>query len=302
MTIIITGGSGFLGKYVISSLAKENNIFVLGRSNLKQVKGIGGEIVNYLQTDYSASSLDEIIRRLTPDAIIHMAAQRLNSEKGLEAYICNLRIANNLFEASLSNTIRNIINISTTAIYSSINPLPWAEQMLLSPSNPYGLSKLWTEDSANYFNQKGLFIKTLRIAQVIGIGEREGFLLQKYLKEAISGKALNVYGFCKGKRQYVYAKDVASAIKKAIHAPKLKGTYNIGMKHNYSFLELASIINDTFNNSAPIIHSKDKPADENVYLMDITKAEKELQWQPAFDLKQTYKDILSSLNNQPSDT
>jgi len=298
MKILITGGSGFIGSYIIDHLHPKHDLYVIGRSQEKKcAESIKGKKVPYYTTDYSESSIDEIFKKLKPEAVIHLAAQKPLSQKVLATdYIDNLYVSLTLFETCLKYKVSNIVNFSSRSVYSVDNSIPWKEDIKPIATNEYGLSKLWVDDAVRYYNTKGLKVKSLRIAQVIGIGERSGFVLQSYLKNALEGKSLKVYGKNLGKRQYIYSKDIALAVDKAINRPEKSGIFNIGMTDNYSFYELAQVINEVFNNKAGIEHLENMQADENQYLMCTKKAQKELNWQPEFDLYKTYLDIKKDLH------
>jgi UDP-glucose 4-epimerase len=297
MTVLITGGSGFLGSYIIDQLRKSSNIIVIGRNpSITNVKSLKKYEVPYIYTDYSLSSLKEIFKEFEPNAVVHMAARRPQKfTNNATDYLVNLKIALNVLECAIACNISSFVNISSRSVYSSKNTYPCVETEIAFPINNYGLSKLWVEDAMNYYSTQGLVVKSLRLAQVIGLGEREGYVLQTYLNEARKGLPLKVYGSSLGRRQYIYAKDVALAVDCALNVSDTSGIYNIGMPTNYSFMDLAECINAEFNNPQKISHLKDLPADETMYMMSIDKANKELGWLPKYDLVATYKDIHKDL-------
>ena len=298
MKILITGGSGFIGSYIIDRLFLKNEIFVIGRNKeLQSVTSINGRKVPYIFTDYSTVSLNKVFEIIKPEVVIHMAAQKPLKEKtSVNDYTVNLIVSIALIEMCIKHEVTNIINISSRSVYSIANSIPWREKTIPIPSNQYGLSKLWIDQAAQYYNTKDLKIKTLRIPQVIGLGEKNGFVLQSYLKNACEGNPLKVYGKNIGRRQYIYVKDIASAVESAISQPEIPGIFNIGMAENYSFYELATTINEVFGNKSEIELYENTPADENQYLMSIDKARSELDWEPKFDLLGTYSDIKKDLD------
>ncbi len=289
--LLITGGSGFIGSYIIDSLIGQYNINVIGRQNTTSLKTSNNVVCPYYYCNYSKDSVVDLIRKVKPHGIVHLAAFRPVGNNTINDYYENLTVSGNLFESCLEFDIKNIINISTRLVYSHDNPLPWRENSQILPIGYYGLSKQWVEQTAAYYNQKGLKIKTLRLGQVIGLWEREGYALKVYLDNAIKGKPITVFGLCKGKRHYVYAKDVAASINAALENLDKKGIYNIGMENIYGFDELAQTINSVFGNKSEIIFNRDAKADESTYQMSIVKAKKELGWRPKYDLYQTYSDI-----------
>ena len=293
MKIIVTGASGFIGSYLSSALLQNHDVYAIGtRRNIDQISTIFGYVIPYYPCNYSLNQLDYILKNVKPDVLVNLAAQRPNeklSEPG--NYFVNLRIAANIFEASLHNNLPNIIDFSTRKVYSLSNEVPWSEADCLAPNDYYSLSKQWAENAAAYYNRKGLNIKTLRLAQVIGIGEREGYVLQLYLKNAMHGLPLRVYGKCDGKRHFVYVKDVVGAIEAAIACPQKSGIYNIGMLGSYGFDELAHTINAVFGGKSEVVYHQDAKADESIYHMSIDKARLEIGWLPHYDLYATYVDM-----------
>lgn len=298
MKILITGGSGFIGSYIIDRLFCKNEIFIIGRNKeLQFVTSMNRRKVPYIFTDYSIDSLNSVFEIIKPEVVIHMAAQKPLKEKtSVKDYTVNLIVSISLMEICIKHGVTNIINISSRSVYSTANSLPWSEDIIPIPSNHYGLSKLWIDQAVEYYNNKGFKIKTLRIAQVIGLGDSNDFVLHSYLQSASKGKPLRVYGRSMGRRQYIYVKDVAFAVESAISQPEVSGIFNIGMFHNYSFFELATTINEVFENKAGIESLENMPADENQYLMSIDKVRRELNWEPRFNLFETYSDLKQDLN------
>lgn len=289
MKIVITGGRGFIGNYVVGHFKNKHDLYILGRDNSSSNQFDPG--ISYYKTDYSFRSLDNIFKIIEPDSVIHLAALRPSENLNIYEYLLNLEISTVLFEVCLKHQVCNIINISSKSVYSHKDRIPWKEDTDTNPANGYGLSKKLVENSAEFFNFKGLNVKTLRIAQVIGYGERQGYVLHTFLSNAINHKPLYVYGKGRGRRHYIYVKDVVTAIEKSLNNSNAAGIFNIGMEKNYSFLQLAKTINKVFQNRAGIKLIEDQPADERVRLMSITKAEKELNWKPSFDLEDAFFNI-----------
>lgn len=293
MKLIITGGSGFIGTYVVQELKEHYNLHVIGRD--KENPFPNRKNVSYWQSDYSLLSLEKIFSENEPDAVIHLAAKRPDGKDNFSDFIENISTSARIFEVCLNHCVQNIVNISTQSVYSATDIIPWSEDFEPTPASGYGFSKKCVEQAADFFNRKGLFIKTLRVAQVIGLSEREGYVLQTFLKNSLNQEPLTVYGTGMGKRHYIYVKDVVAAIKKALDQPEMKGVFNIGMKKNHSFNELAETINDVFENKAGIDHLEDKPAAEQENIMSIKKAKYILNWEPRYSLEDAFRDVKRNL-------
>lgn len=293
MRVLLTGGSGFIGRHFSNIMGDKYEIHVLGQQkDLNYLKLLNGDKIPYYYTDYSIDSLHGVMGKINPKVIVHLAAHRPDKNSNfLSDYLVNVEITSNLFEVCRNNDVTNIINISSRLVYNQELKKPWKECQNTVPMNYYGLSKKFCEITAEHFTNKGLKIKTLRLAQVVGLGEKDGYVLQIYLNNALKGKPIHIYGQGKGMRHYIYVKDAIRAIDKAINKKELSGIYNIGMSKLYSFEELATIVNNTFGKKSEIILERVKDADENIYHMDISKAQKELEWYPEYDMIEAYNDI-----------
>lgn len=297
MKILISGGSGFIGRYLSGELTNHHEVLVLGKQkDTTEVFTLDQKRIPYVFCDYSSRELATIYKQFKPDALINLAAIRPGTGADTpENFYSNLIISANIYEACHKNDITNIVDISTRMVYSLSEPVPWRETLKLNPENLYGLSKVWAEQAAEYFNKKGMHIKTLRLAQVIGLGERDGYALQVYLKNASQGLPLKVAGKSLGRRHYVYAKDVTGAVIAALQKPELSGIFNIGMEQVYSFADLAKTINNAFGGKSEILFDPNSPADESVYHMSIEKARNVLGWKPQYDLEGTYQDMVQNI-------
>ena len=167
-----------------------------------------------------------------------------------------------------------------------------SEEIDTGSGNLYGESKYAMDHLINFLNKKKeMCIKSLRLAQVIGTGERKGYLLNTLLDNAKEYKEQVIYGSGCGERQYIYIKDVISAIICAIEAKNAKGIYNIGIKGRISISNLAKLINRVFKNEAGIKYLLEKPEDKSILEMDVSKAEKELNFKPKYDLEAAIQDL-----------
>ena len=289
MKITITGGTGFIGKWFLKSFVDEHELIVLGRNREALIPGVDETAYTYLQTDYSKTHLCELLKG--SDAVVHLAAKRTNAG-GFESYWPNMAISYNLFESCLETGINNIVALSTISVYSEANSLPWSEDQKVSPLSLYGISKTTMENLAEYYNKvHDLKIKCLRVAQVLGLYERSGFMLNTFIEQARRKEELKVYGRGEGRREYIYVKDVVSAIKKALDQNVPAGLFNIGTGVNISHLELGNLINYIFDNKDNLTLVPGIEEDISIFLMDISKAEKVLGWTPKWSMGEGLNDI-----------
>lgn len=289
MKIVVTGGTGFIGKWFLASIPEDYECIILGRSSDKSSLFINNRLFKYISTDYSQEDLEQKLKGI--DAVVHLAATRVGSDK-FDSYISNMIVSENIFRGCAENGVTNIVCLSSISIYSDINLYPWSEEQMLSPQSFYGISKVTMENLAGYYNQKyNMNIKSLRVAQVVGYGERTGYMLMTFIKQAFKRECLSIYGNGAGRREYIYVRDVVEAILCSLRKPNITGVYNIGNGKNISHLELAEMINTVFDNERNLKFIDDIKEDTSIFLMDISKAKESLGWLPKWTIKEGLKEI-----------
>lgn len=249
MNIAITGASGFIGQEVTKVLSSYDDVKVIALSRSpKETSGDDGLI--YRCTDYSEDSLKEVIR--DADALIHLAAVRGTAGR-LSDYSVNETITENLLIAAGECGIKRVIFASSIAVYSDLSTIPWTEEMRLTPKTLYGITKAACEHLCLYYGNKyGFDCGIVRIAQVLGPGEKRRVMTNVFMEQAAAGKQLHVMGKSLARRQYIYSRDLAVILSKlALSCP---GTVivNAGMKDAYTNLEIARLVNKAFGSSTPI--------------------------------------------------
>ena len=294
MKIAITGASGFIGKYIVDHFVqKETEVAAIGRSKERLDRCFADNILKY-ESDYSLKSLTNILEGI--DVVIHLAATLLSRDTHpfkLSQFIeGNLLVTENMFLAAQQNRISRICQTSSISVYSNSNTLPFSEDEPPIPANIYGVSKLACEHLADLFSARtNIKITTLRLARLFGYGEREGLVFMKFMNLAQQKRPLKIWGTGTTRIDYIYIKDVISAIDKAVQANAPHGTFNIGSGRSYSANEIAETINRVFDNTGNIEFEPSKKEGGFSIYMDCSKAHKCLDWKPAWTLTDAIKDM-----------
>jgi len=289
LKIAITGGRGFVGKYLLDLLGEYHDCIVLGRDEQEDFE-INGRKIPYIQTNYEKEQLIQQLEGV--QAVVHMAAKRYEQDEQISDYFTSINLSDNLFSACFVLKITNIVFLSSIAVYGANPKNPWAEETEISPGTFYGISKVTIEKLAEYYSNKyDLKIKTLRLAQIIGLGEREGYMITTFLNQAIHKKRLQVFGKGKGAREYIYVKDVARAIEKSLEKDEIKGIFNIGNNKSTSHRELAETINSVFNNVGNLDFLQNLKEDKSISLMNSTKADSILNWKTQWNMRDALIDM-----------
>ncbi len=300
MNIAITGATGFIGQYAVEHFKSTGHrVIALGRSKKKLEKIFDGSIEKYA-TNYSEESLKIGLKDV--DFVIHLAAELMQKDtdplKLSQFYEANLRCTENLLIAACDNHVSTFIHASSISVYSMDNELPFTESDFPVPANIYGVSKACCEQFGNYISSfKNINIYNLRLARLFGYGERKELVLMKFIDLARNKLPLKVWGNGEKRVDYIYVKDVVNAFDKVFRSNAPSGSYNIGSGQSYSILEIAKIINNTFDNPHEIkIDSSKNETYRNIY-MGIEKANKLLNWKPEYNLYTGLKDIKKIIKN-----
>lgn len=291
MRIIVIGASGFIGQHFCQFCIEEGTTEVIAIDFVKpnDDKLLNNRRFSFIQVESSLSeALNEVKKA---DAIVNFAGKRLTKEFDIDDALYNVKLIDEIVNKSISLNISNVVVISSISTYSSNNK-PWKEENADIAPNIYGVSKLMIDDLVQYYNLKfSMKIKSLRLAQVIGFGERKGYLLNTLIDNAKSGNTISIIGNGSGKRQYIYIKDVIECIFMMLSKPDICGVYNVGIPGSISIIELAELINTVFGNQSEIIKNLEGNEDLSISEMDISRINSEVGWQPKFDIKEALIDM-----------
>lgn len=282
MKIVVVGGKGFIGSEFVKFIQiAGHEVFVIDSSY-------------NVFTEAGYNRVSDIISR--SDALVLLAARRSNSNFDINDYYYNIQLAQIYFDIAKDCAITNVAITSSISVYSS-DKTPWKEDTLDTPLSLYGTSKQAIDSLAIFYNEQyDMKIKSFRLAQVIGLGERKGYLLNTLIDNAIRGDIQTIYGKGTGRRQYIYIKDVCDILFRAIsQTPEACGIYNVGMKDNISIIELAETINDVFDNSAGLQYIEYNKEDTRKYLMSTDKVTQQFRWSPEYDIRKALEDIRNEI-------
>lgn len=289
MRIAITGGSGFLGNYVMKLLIRENhNPIILTRQDNKN----NNDDYEYIVTDYSKSDLLDKLSNI--DAIVHLAARR-GSQGLISEFHDNEILTQNLYETCYERNIKNIVYASSISVYSDEKSLPWTEEVLPSPALMYGISKMVNEHIGNMYSaKKNLNIKNLRFAHLYGFNEKNNYMINRFFRQAFHGEQLVLHNKSVARREFLYAKDAAKAILCALEQYDLSGTFNIGSGEALTNFDVAYEVNKVFKNQGNlrVINQDGKENIDSSY-MDSNKAKKVLGFTTDYNFSDALHEIYS---------
>ena len=294
MKILVTGGAGFIGRYLVEHLLKDNEITIyddLSNSSKEKIFPLISKGAEFVKGDI----LDfKLLARSTKDidTIIHLAAKSDVSESVIHPEITssvNVNGTINVLKCCAQNKIKKIIFASSAAVYGNCKDLAITEESKTEPLSPYGASKLSAENEIkNYANEFGFDAIILRMFNVYGMGQNDLYsgVISVFLKNIAQSKPLIIYGDGEQTRDFVSIYDIVQAFDCAILSKGVK-TYNIASGRSVSINKLSEILSS--GEKFKVIYKEQKKGDIKNSVADVTLAEKELK----FSAKKLLEDELS---------
>ena len=292
MKIIITGGAGFIGKYLVNYLLdKGNTITIFDNFSNSEEKSLeyyiksGVKIVNG-----DIRKFDEILKETEDqDVLIHLAAKISVSQSILnpsETFDVNVDGTKNVLEACKKNYVKKIIIASSAAVYGEgSSGMKLIESAKTNPISPYGKSKLKMEQEIEKNNKIDCVI--LRFFNIFGIGQTPEYagVITKFIEMILSNKPLEIFGDGMQTRDFVSINDVVESIYDAIKNGK-NGTYNIASGKAITINELAEFMISLSKKDLEIHHISEKHGDIRYSEADISLAKSKIGYVPKLGLNE----------------
>lgn len=323
MTILVTGGAGFIGSHTVVELLEGGYDVVVVDNYInskpcvnERVKKITGRDFRVYECDMrDAEALDAVFAREHIDAVIHFAGLKAVGESVAQParyYRNNLVSTLNLIDSMKKHCVGTVVFSSSATVYGSPKTVPIREDFPLSTTNPYGETKLMIERILDDCRRAGDIksVSILRYFNPIGahssglIGEDPKGIpnnLLPYISQVAVGKLkeLMVYGNDypthdgTGVRDYIHVVDLARAHLKAIErATAVTGTeyYNIGTGVGYSVLDIVKAYEAATGKNVPYRIVARRPGDIAECYADPTLAAEKLGWHAEYGIEQMCRD------------
>jgi UDP-glucose 4-epimerase len=257
MHFLVTGGAGFIGSHVTEQLLLEGH-------RVTVVDNLRTGFMKNLPEDSNLELLQKNILECQPedftqpiDGIAHLAATPSVTESWLnplEAHHNNLSAIVAILQLCHILKIPRLIFASSAAVYGNTTQLPISEDHQTQPISPYGLQKLVSEQYATLFvNALGLSFIALRFFNVFGPRQLPNSpysgVISIFTTAMQQGLPITIYGDGMQTRDFIYVKDVAIALTKALTVPLPAGSSiacNVGTGQAISLLDLVNILKTCF--------------------------------------------------------
>jgi len=290
--ILVTGGTGFIGSHVVDLLiSKGHKVVILSKSTDNRnpkAKFYKGDI---------RKDAERIIKKEKPQSCIHLAAQ-ISVTKSFNdpVYDASVNILGslNLLNECKKNKVKKFIYISTAAKYGNPQKKKVSEDHPCNPMSPYGISKHAFEHYLPIFNVDYVILSLANVYGPRQSPKGEAGVIALFIDKLKQGKTCTIYGDGKQTRDFVYVKDVAEAIVKALGKTKSK-SYNLGSGKASSINQLFATLHK-FIGKGKKRHEKARTGEIRAMVFDISKAKKELKWAPKTSLAKGLKETIAWFN------
>jgi UDP-glucose 4-epimerase len=304
-TILVTGGAGFIGSYVVEELIslKPKKIIILDnfiRGSMENMRSfIDDPIIDFQQGDIR--DLKKLQLSIAGcDFVFHMAALRINAcaASPREGFDVMLQSTFELAELCVKNEIKKVVYSSSASIYGLAQHFPTPET-----DNPYnnqtfyGAAKLWGEQLfRSYKFMYGLDFIALRYFNVYGprmdTDGKYTEVMVRWLDCIRDGKEPVIFGDGSTTMDFVHVKDIAKANIAALQADVTDEVFNIGNSEETSLKKLLELLLKVNNSSLiPRYQNENTVNPVGRRLADISKAKKLLGFEPTIQLEQGLKGL-----------
>ena len=334
MTILVTGGAGYIGSHTCVELLNAgydvviiDNLYNSNQKAVDRIEEITGKKVKFYSDDMmDRAAVKRVFDENQIDAVIHFAGLKAVGEsvhKPIEYYRTNIGSTLNLTDEMRAHGCKNIIFSSSATVYGDPAEIPITENCPKGTcTNPYGWTKWmqeqiltdihtadpeWNVILLRYFNPIGAHKSGLIGEDPKGIPNN----LLPYVAQVAIGKLpeINVFGNDydtpdgTGVRDYIHVVDLARGHVKAIERfAKKDGVFicNLGTGHGYSVLDVIHAFEKACGKELPYVIRERRPGDIATCYSSPAKAEKELGWTAEFDLEDMCRDSWNWQQKNPN--
>ena len=292
MTILVTGGAGFIGSNFLQHLkivTDEEIVCVDKLTYAGKRNNVPSKAKLYVADIAGEDAIKTIFERHDIKTVFHFAAESHvdNSIKDCSEFIrTNIVGTVNLLNASLKHNVEKFMHISTDEVYGSIESGSFTEETNYDPRNPYSASKASSDHFVRAFhNTYGLPTVITNCSNNYGPRQHKEKLIPQTILNLLNDKKIPVYGDGKQIRDWLYVQDHCEALIEVWKHGVVGEKYNIGGECEVQNIDLIKkIISLMGKDESMIEYVKDRPGHDRRYSTDISKITKDLNWKPRFDI------------------
>lgn len=311
--MLVTGADGFIGSHLTDELIKSGakvSVFIRGtsitgttRCFLKNLKTSKDSIKEIIVGDISRQDSLNLICKNNPQIIFHLAAVAYvpySFQHPSETYAVNAEGTLNVLNAALNvSGLERVVCTASSEIYGTCQG-PIKEDHQLNPTSPYAASKLAADKLAySYWTTYKLPVSIIRPFNTYG--PRLVYdVIPEFVRRALSGLPLLVYGDGQQTRDFTYVDDMARGfILMGSRKDAVGEAINFGSGKDFKIIDMAKIIIELTNSKSEIVFVEERLAEVGKLLCDYGKAKRMFGWEPTISIDEGIrKTIQWAKNNQ----
>ncbi len=294
MDVLVTGGSGFIGRNIVEILKEQGDtVATLDVTDKNSVADyhIMCDVRNHRMVEKALRGIDYVF---------HLAAvtspPEFDNLMG-DGYDVNVLGTYNVLAASHANNVKRVILASSSSVYGSTSGPSKEDHSTETYVNLYPMSKKINEMTASFFNDHNLETISLRYFNTYGIGENSkgpySSVIWKLIENIRNKESPLIYGDGKQSRDFIYVKDTARASLLAAKNGKPGETYNVGTGRSTNFNEIFNIIKTEMMYEGEAIHIPNPLKSYQQFTQaDMSKTERELGFVSEYDITKGVRDII----------
>lgn len=298
MNALVTGAAGFIGSHLTAALlargARVTGLDCFTDYYPRRIKEAnlavndGHPAFRFVESTIAGADLAALLEGVTH--VFHLAAQagvRKSWGRDFHIYtINNIDATQILLEACVDRPIERFVYASSSSVYGDAVAIPMTERALPQPVSPYGVTKLAAEQLCHLYTvNHGVRTSSMRYFTVFGPRQRPDMAFHRFIKAAVVGEPITLYGDGEQTRDFTFVDDAVMATIAAAERGTPGASYNIGGGSRVSMKEVIALIEDVTGRSLDVRREPAQKGDMRDTFADSSTAREELGWAPRTSLR-----------------
>ncbi len=310
MSILVTGGAGFIGSHLIERLLRDTderivcldsfNDYYDPRDKHENIAGFAGEKrVSMVEANFcEAGVADSLLAKHDVTRIVHLGAYagvRYSVEHPLIYQQTNVCGTTNLLEAARHHPVQRFLFASSSTVYGAGATAPFSEDAELGiPLSPYGASKRAGELLCETYRLlHDVPTVRLRLFSVYGPRLRPDLAMTIFTKKIFLGESLPLFGDGSIRRDFTHVDDICTGLLAALSLEEAIGeAFNLGHDKPIEIRQLIEMLEREIGKSAQIDHQPEKPGDMPLTHANLDKARRILNYKPTVSFEEGLKQFV----------
>jgi len=310
--IAVIGSNSFSGSHFVNhTLSEDCNVAGISRSPELNNVFLPYKTNKYnsnfqffqLDINHDLNKIITVLKTFQPDYIVNFASQGMVGESWLYPehwfqtnVVANIKLHDKLRKFDF---LKKYIHVSTPEVYGSCEGTV-QESRYYNPSTPYAVSKAAADMSLfSFFNAYNFPVVFTRAANVYGPGQQLYRIIPRTILFFLIGKKLQLHGGGKSIRSFIHIRDIAEGTLRAALDARPGEIYHLSTNENISIYSLVKMVsnqlNVPFEENVEIVG--DRLGKDDAYLLDSTKAKKELAWESTITVEQGIDETIGWIKN-----